>query len=185
MKPPPPPPASPPLRSQREAMNPRTGKVERVFVNLEAVYASADGQEFSFEELRARHRGWLDRTWQRETLPPTKASPDTTEESTSQLTSESVPSDLTNGAIDSQQDATVDVGADATLADITTSKPGAKTAKGSRSRRKRVMEVKGETQTGTHAPIMLLTSTDKPQSKSTCNRPPVPRSDGKVASSPP
>lgn len=37
-----------------------------MFVNLEAVYPNSDdpyAEEYSFEELRARHRGWLDYDW--------------------------------------------------------------------------------------------------------------------------
>jgi checkpoint serine/threonine-protein kinase len=50
----------------REAVNPKTGRLEVVFVDLESVYPNYDdpmAQEFSFEELRARHRGWLDHDW--------------------------------------------------------------------------------------------------------------------------
>ena len=45
--------------------NVRTGKIERVFVNLEAVYPNDDdhNEEMSFEELRAKSRGWLHRDW--------------------------------------------------------------------------------------------------------------------------
>lgn len=53
--------------------NPKSGKLERVFVNLEAVYG-ANGvaeAEHSFEELRALHRGWLSRDW-RKTKSPTR-----------------------------------------------------------------------------------------------------------------
>ncbi|KAK3077587.1 hypothetical protein LTS18_009846, partial [Coniosporium uncinatum] len=50
--------------------NPKTGKQECNLVNLEAVYPqAADGDtnvEFSFEELRARTRGWLNRDWRAE-----------------------------------------------------------------------------------------------------------------------
>ena len=48
--------------------NPKTGRLECVFVNLEAVYSQSSGSksEYSFEELRARHRGWTDREWSRE-----------------------------------------------------------------------------------------------------------------------
>ncbi|KAG9201514.1 hypothetical protein G6514_005712 [Epicoccum nigrum] len=49
-----------------EAVNPKTGRVEVVFVDLEQVYPNRRDPmsvEFSFEELRARHRGWLDRDW--------------------------------------------------------------------------------------------------------------------------
>ena len=50
---------------QQQVTNARTGKTERVFVNLEAVYPSDKDQheEMSFEELRAKSRGWLYRDW--------------------------------------------------------------------------------------------------------------------------
>jgi len=54
------------LREQQRSVNPKTGKTECVFVNLEAVYPNADdpyAEEYSFEELQARHRGWLDYDW--------------------------------------------------------------------------------------------------------------------------
>ncbi|KAK5158496.1 protein kinase [Recurvomyces mirabilis] len=50
---------------QQCAMNPKTKRLECVFVNLEAVYPDFDGSEYCFEELQARHRGWLDREWSR------------------------------------------------------------------------------------------------------------------------
>lgn len=45
--------------------NSRTGKVERVFVDLQAVYPNANdsNEEMSFEELRAQSRGWLSVDW--------------------------------------------------------------------------------------------------------------------------
>lgn len=51
--------------------NPKNGKLERVFVNLEAVYGSngVAEEEQSFEELRALHRGWMGRDWRRHTSP--------------------------------------------------------------------------------------------------------------------
>lgn len=50
--------------SQR-VINPRTGRAECVFVNLEAVYPdpSNPSVEYCFEELMARHRGWLEHDW--------------------------------------------------------------------------------------------------------------------------
>jgi checkpoint serine/threonine-protein kinase len=41
--------------------NPKNGRLECVFVNLEAVYPDVESgsAEYCFEELRARHRGWL------------------------------------------------------------------------------------------------------------------------------
>ncbi|KAK5714466.1 protein kinase [Elasticomyces elasticus] len=52
---------------QQCVVNPKTGRQECVFVNLEAVYPQSgkQGGEFCFEELRARHRGWLDKGWSR------------------------------------------------------------------------------------------------------------------------
>ena len=48
-------------------MNPKTGRLECVFVNLEALYPDpADlSVEFCFEELRVRERGWSDKDWRR------------------------------------------------------------------------------------------------------------------------
>ncbi|KAL4945669.1 hypothetical protein BDV06DRAFT_184225 [Aspergillus oleicola] len=49
----------------REAINPRTGRRERVFVDLDAVYPDYKDPniEVSFEELRAMRRGWMDKNW--------------------------------------------------------------------------------------------------------------------------
>ncbi|MCJ1468839.1 hypothetical protein MMC07_007469 [Pseudocyphellaria aurata] len=49
--------------NQQQITNSRTGKIERVFVNLEAVYPNPDdhNEEMSFEELRAKARGWTGR----------------------------------------------------------------------------------------------------------------------------
>lgn len=56
---------------QQQVINPRTGKIERVFVKLEAVYPNPDNpnEEMSFEELRAKTRGWLHRDWAAESKP--------------------------------------------------------------------------------------------------------------------
>ncbi|KAF7875285.1 hypothetical protein EAF04_002457 [Stromatinia cepivora] len=58
---------------QQVTINPKNGRSERIFVNLEAVYPTPDkiGTELSFEELRAAHRGWLDKLWEPELdIPP-------------------------------------------------------------------------------------------------------------------
>ncbi|KAI0021512.1 Mad3/BUB1 homology region 1-domain-containing protein [Xylariomycetidae sp. FL0641] len=49
-------------------VNPQSGKRERVFVNLEAIYPTPEepGTELSFEELWAGRRGWLDVDWDEE-----------------------------------------------------------------------------------------------------------------------
>jgi checkpoint serine/threonine-protein kinase len=54
----------------REAVNPRTGRRERVFVNLEAVYPDYrnPSHEISFEELRAISRGWMQKDWSKKVL---------------------------------------------------------------------------------------------------------------------
>lgn len=55
-----------PLRDHQQAVNPRTGRLEVVFVDLASVYPNRESpmsEEYSFEELRAKHRGWLDRDW--------------------------------------------------------------------------------------------------------------------------
>jgi len=54
------------MRQQQSAVNPKTGRLEVVFVDLEQVYPNTDDPlavENSFEELRARHRGWLKYDW--------------------------------------------------------------------------------------------------------------------------
>ncbi|KAB8270622.1 Mad3/BUB1 homology region 1-domain-containing protein [Aspergillus minisclerotigenes] len=55
----------------REAVNPRTGRRERVFVNLDAVYPDYTNPnvEVSFEELRAMRRGWMDKNWRPQKEP--------------------------------------------------------------------------------------------------------------------
>lgn len=46
--------------------HPASGKKERVFVDLQAVYPSPEepGTELSFEEVWAANRGWLHQTWE-------------------------------------------------------------------------------------------------------------------------
>ncbi|KAL9093594.1 MAG: hypothetical protein Q9165_003989 [Trypethelium subeluteriae] len=48
--------------------NPKTGRVEFVFAKLDAIYPNPEdpSEEYSFEELRAQHRGWLNHSWIRE-----------------------------------------------------------------------------------------------------------------------
>ena len=51
-------------------VNPVSGKRERIYVNLEAVYPTPEepGTELSFEELWAANRGWLDANWDDESI---------------------------------------------------------------------------------------------------------------------
>ncbi|WEW58093.1 protein kinase [Emydomyces testavorans] len=54
--------------SQKERVNARTGKVERVFVTLAAIYPDPENPAFemSLEELRASSRGWMDKDWSKQ-----------------------------------------------------------------------------------------------------------------------
>ncbi|KAJ0337142.1 hypothetical protein COL922a_007107 [Colletotrichum nupharicola] len=51
-------------------VNPVSGKRERIFINLEAVYPTPEepGSELAFEEIWAMNRGWLGRNWDEEPL---------------------------------------------------------------------------------------------------------------------
>ncbi|KAH6703426.1 checkpoint serine/threonine-protein kinase BUB1 [Verticillium dahliae] len=52
--------------TEQVVVNPVSGKRERVFVDLEAVYPAPElpGSELSFEEVWAMNRGWLDHSWE-------------------------------------------------------------------------------------------------------------------------
>ncbi|KAL8836223.1 MAG: hypothetical protein Q9170_003000 [Blastenia crenularia] len=132
---------------QQQTTNPRTGKIERVFVDLEAVYPDSEDptQEFSFEELRAKTRGWSDRDWatgkkpalhqhdlQPEDLPRPAASDVHQTKSSIDRNSQQdiVPQDTGEQLIEA-----------APVEDMTQG------TKARRGRRTKVMEVKGETQT--------------------------------------
>jgi checkpoint serine/threonine-protein kinase len=58
-------------------INPRNGRSEYVFVDLEALYPApgTNGPELCFEELMAGHRGWLEKAWKPETSQVTNVSP--------------------------------------------------------------------------------------------------------------
>ncbi|EXJ92584.1 BUB protein kinase [Capronia epimyces CBS 606.96] len=60
-------------RQRSEVVNPRTGRAERAFVNFEAIYPREGNEEFSFEELRAMSRGWMQKDW-RAGKPPARSS---------------------------------------------------------------------------------------------------------------
>jgi checkpoint serine/threonine-protein kinase len=54
-----------PIHAQQQIVNPKTGRRERIMVNLEAIYPDGHekGREYSLEELRARGQGSLDIDW--------------------------------------------------------------------------------------------------------------------------
>ncbi|KAJ6029205.1 hypothetical protein N7444_012192 [Penicillium canescens] len=65
------PPKQVPEHHVREAVNPRTGRRERVFVDLKSVYPDRKNPayEMSFEELRSIRRGWMDKNWKKQKEP--------------------------------------------------------------------------------------------------------------------
>ena len=137
--------------------NPKTGKIERVFVNLEAVYPNPNdpNEEFSFEELRAKHRGWLQRDWQVENVQETadqtngereEKLPDVIEEAEDEGAIEVV---LTQSL---EQRLVLDHG-NQILSPSTKRKEGNRENRPGRSRKTKIMEVKGETQTSEYTSL--------------------------------
>jgi checkpoint serine/threonine-protein kinase len=68
------------------------GQKERVFVDLREVYPTPEepGTELSFEEVWARKRGWLDRTWPNDTVEAEAALPNENDENSVDLLVEAV-----------------------------------------------------------------------------------------------
>ncbi|MCJ1413784.1 hypothetical protein MMC32_000109 [Xylographa parallela] len=138
---------------QQEAVNPRTGKVERVFVNLEAVYPNPNdsNEEYSFEELRAKHRGWLDRSWLRKTV---QKQPKELNKQYEECFDD-VP--LAQG-VDAEEDdilalnirerlSIADEGTDQGQSEMAAEDDGSRDDRSTRPRKKRIMEVRAEAQT--------------------------------------
>lgn len=150
------------LENRTITVNPASGKRECVFADLESMYPNGpdEGEEFSFEELRARNRGLLGRCWS-----PVEASPLTVEpEQTCHL-------DLP------LQESSQPVAQLVQLNDMDV-KPAAPSRKqdekANRTRKIHVMEVRAETQTSKRFMICLNLLTC--QSKSIWTRPPAQRS---------
>lgn len=125
--------------------NPKTGKIERVFVDLESVYPNPNdpSEEMSFEELRARSRGWLNKDWgvQRRKArqipsasaptPQPVSSPASVNVDVAEDTQESLPTLALTQNTDNGSQPVI----------------GKEKAKPGRPKKMKVMEVKGETQT--------------------------------------
>lgn len=136
-------------------MNPRTGRKECVFVDLESIYPTGDdksGVEFCFEELRARRRGWLDIDWskQRKTSPaeqrPGSSDSRQSDNSPSRRKTQSSPvAQLEQGLqkLVPLNDENAPTGAPPQK----TVKKSKKADRDNRTRRIRIMEVRAETQT--------------------------------------
>lgn len=135
-------------RNEKETVNPRTGKVERVFVNLEAIYPDPENPhvEMSLEELRAFSRGWMDRDWSRQEKEPLKEisanvpyrDPPTHRYGEDGV-DKSISTPLKEKLVIHNQSPQLE---DPHGAEVN------RDCKGSKSRRLKVREVKGETQTG-------------------------------------
>ncbi|PWY78248.1 hypothetical protein BO70DRAFT_317027 [Aspergillus heteromorphus CBS 117.55] len=128
----------------REAINPRTGRRERVFVNLDAVYPDYKdpNNEVSFEELRAINRGWMDKDWRAHKKPLKQIS--------GNATSADLPSEnpLEHGL---ENDLPAQFNRKLTVKDTDNRDAerahASQEGKSGKSRKLKVREVKGETQT--------------------------------------
>ncbi|KAL9614924.1 MAG: hypothetical protein Q9204_008804, partial [Flavoplaca sp. TL-2023a] len=135
------------LAEQQQITNPKTGKIERVFVSLEAVYPNPSDptEEYSFEELRAMHRGWIGKDWPADRRGETsQCSPIQANRRQSLSLEESkpcVPITKDNGHDISPQKITEQLLDSGPVEDMT---QGTKARK---SRKTKVMEIRGETQT--------------------------------------
>ncbi|KAL4877581.1 Mad3/BUB1 homology region 1-domain-containing protein [Aspergillus karnatakaensis] len=131
----------------REATNPRTGRRERVFVDLDAVYPDYKNPniEMSFEELRASHRGWMDKNWraQKQPLKPVSGNASSGEPNTLKLSG----NDAEKGLPDQfRQKLTLkDTGDHALQQPIDLGK--SHDGKAAKARKPKLREVKAETQT--------------------------------------
>lgn len=118
-----------------EAVNPRTGRRERVFVNLEAVYPDIrnPSHEVSFEELRAMKRGYMGKNWHSQKEPLKQISGNASNE----------PPLMDKG---SENDLPDQLNQKLALKDA--DQHDARESKSGKPRKSKVREVKGETQTG-------------------------------------
>lgn len=140
-------------RNEKETVNPRTGKVERVYVNLEVIYPDPDNPlvEMSLEELRAFSRGWMDKNWSKEEKEPLKE------------VSGNVPyrDPLTHGEdgmvenMSTKLKEKLVVHEQSTQPDDTHGTEISCDGKGSKLRRLKVREIKGETQIGKSFTIVV------------------------------
>ena len=135
--------------TSQQVVNARTGKIERVFVNLAAVYPIHGDQsvEISFEELRAESRGWLSKDWSAPSFfhigPSPEAyisEPTTRTQIESQLDRQSEDNPLSRYEMPCPSEET-------TTNLVTSGEQDAKAKKSIRARKMKVMEIKGETQT--------------------------------------
>ncbi|EXJ64731.1 BUB protein kinase [Cladophialophora yegresii CBS 114405] len=147
------------MKQASQVVNPRTGRAERVFVNLEAVYPPDSDLEFSFEELRAMSRGWaLKAPRPQKDLSPLKpATGNPVAKSRSKVTKSHEPDDIENLTHSFQQKADLNKEPDSSfnVCDVSTQSmvgmpeagPRESSQPVKKERRLKVREVKQETQT--------------------------------------
>lgn len=148
-------------------MNPKNGRRERIFVNLEAVYPTPGeiGTELSFEELRAAHRGYLSLVWEPVARPRheiiTAGSRDTTEQTNSSI--DAVSRDVSEKLVIAQDPVMLD-------------ENGAVKSQGreGKPRKMRMKEV-NKTQISKSWSTFFLARTNIQQSRPSCHRPQGPR----------
>ena len=127
-------------------MNPRTGRSERTFVDIASIYPN-EKEEYSFEELRAMKRGWAHRDWCSQTKTLLQPCNGNASPAKVQKSAESV--DVENLTHHFEKADIHDIQAPSEFEHVE--------QKPTREKRKKVREVKQETQTGTYscnAPVL-------------------------------
>ncbi|KAL8771897.1 MAG: hypothetical protein Q9209_002835 [Squamulea sp. 1 TL-2023] len=135
------------LVEQQQITNPKTGRTERVFVNLEAVYPNPNDptEEFSFEELRARSRGWVDKDWAADPRREKSCEPAAQKNRTRSLSLEESEPNLSmteDHRLNTESQSTTEQSVETMPIEDMTQRTRTR-----KNRRTKVMEVKAETQT--------------------------------------
>ncbi|OAP59658.1 hypothetical protein AYL99_06956 [Fonsecaea erecta] len=154
------PPTTQDSQQPHQVVNPRTGRAERVFVALEAIYPPGTDLEFSFEELRAMSRGWAQKDWrsQKEATPLRPTAGNVAPNASSKVTKSREPEDIENLTHSFADKVDLNDGANSTLGvhDMSSQSMVGMPESGSQSatnppkqkdKRLKIREVKQETQT--------------------------------------
>ncbi|KAI9833074.1 MAG: hypothetical protein M1826_000441 [Phylliscum demangeonii] len=135
-------------------VNPRTGRVERVYVNLDAVYPRGidGGEEMSFEELRASKRGLLNREWAEEVVAATKTTSLVLDLLEHELNVKNKPAPAVHPVAHAPGASTQELDLDKTI----------RIRRVSRPKKSKAMEIKSETQTVSESLRLVKTNLDSP-----------------------
>lgn len=135
--------------SRPVTINPKTGKTESVLANMEAIYPEWPqmNSEMSFEELRAAHRGWLHKDWAREKPERVFTKSDTPEDST--LMDEDEPPNTVDAVLADEvaERLLLEEEHESQIED-SFAREGSREQRSTRPKKMKIMEVKGEPQTG-------------------------------------